>query len=264
MRLQNKVALVTGSSAGIGAAIAEGMAAEGADLVVNYCSDKQGAEKTAGAVGQMGRKALVVQADVGRGDDVGRLFDEIRRNFGRLDVLVNNAAVKTKKPFEETDEEDWDRIIDTNLKGVFLCCRQAMSMMPSGGAVLNISSIHAAITTYNFAIYAASKGGMEALTRNLAVELAEKGIRVNALRVGWVAVQREPFGPEDPTYDAVCARIPIHRVGQVEDVVPAAVHLCCAESGFTTGAILPLDGGAGIMVNSPFSRGFVDGGARQE
>jgi NAD(P)-dependent dehydrogenase (short-subunit alcohol dehydrogenase family) len=145
---------------------------------------------------------------------VDKLFEQIRRVFGRLDVLVNNAGISPKKPFKKTEEKDWDRIFATNLKSVFLCCKQALSLMPAGGAVLNISSIHANVTTYNFSAYAASKAGMEALTRNLAIEFGEKNIRVNALRVGWIVTEREPFGTSDPSYEAVCARIPMCRVGQ--------------------------------------------------
>jgi len=264
MRLEGKVALVTGSSAGIGAGIAKGMGAEGADLVVNYRSYEQGAWRTAEAVTAMGRKALVVRADVGVSRDVDRLFDEIENAFGRVDVLVNNAGITPKRPFEECDEDYWDRLFNSNLKSVFLCCRRAFGLMPAGGTILNISSIHAQTTTYNFAVYAATKGGMESLTRSLAIEFAEKKIRVNALRVGWVVVEREPFDTNDPNYEAVCARIPMRRPGQVEDVVPSAIHLCCDDSSFITGQVLAIDGGAGIILNAPFPKGFVEGGARKD
>ncbi len=264
MRLKNKIALVTGSSGGIGVGIAKAMAADGADVIVTYCINENGAKKTARAITEMGRKALIVRADVGVLNDVQRLFDEIKETFGRLDVLVNNAGITPKKPWDEMEEEDWDRVLTINLKSVFLCCRAGAPIIPAGGAILNISSIHAHLTTYNFSAYAASKGGMEALTRSLAVELAGKGIRVNALRVGWIVVEREPFGPDDPSYEAVCARIPVGRVGQVEDVGPTAVHLCCDDSSFITGAVLAVDGGAEIMINSPFPKGFVEDGARKE
>ena len=138
MRLKGKVALVTGSSSGIGAGIAKAMAAEGADIIVNYRSNKTGAEKTAEAIGQMGREVLIVQGDVGNKDDVRKLFDQIRQSFGKLDILVNNAGVSPKMPFKDTSENDWNRIIDTNLKSVFLCCKEALSIMASGGAILNI------------------------------------------------------------------------------------------------------------------------------
>ena len=264
MRLKGKVALITGSSAGIGAGIAKGMAAEGADIIVNYCNDKNGAEKTARAIREVGRKTLVVRADVGKSQDVDELFRQIRGSFGRLDLLVNNAGITTKKAFEQTDEADWDRILNTNLKSVFLCCKQTIALMPPGGSILNISSIHARTTTCNFSAYAASKGGMESLTRNLAIELAEKKIRVNALRVGFVVVEREPLWPDDPSYELICARIPLQRPGQVADIVPTAIHLCSDDAGFITGQVLGVDGGAGIMLNSPYPKGFVEGGANKQ
>ena len=136
--------------------------------------------------------------------------------------------------------------------------------MPPNAAILNISSVHARITTYNFSAYAASKGGMEALTRALAIELGEKNIRVNALRVGWVVVEREPFEKTDPAYKDACARIPLGRIGKVEDIVPSTVHLCCDDSAWITGQVLGIDGGAEIIINSPFAKGFVDGGAVQQ
>ena len=264
MKLRDKVALVTGSSSGIGAAIAQGMAAAGADIIINYRHNEAGAQRTAQAVRTSGRKALVVRADVGLAEDVARLFEEIKCEYGRLDILVNNAGITPKKPFAATTEEDWDRIIDTNLKSIFLCCKQALSLIPPGGVILNISSIHARVTTYNFSVYAASKAGVEALTCNLAVEFSDRNIRVNALRPGWIVVEREPFDVDDPTYEDVCARIPLHRPGQVEDLVPSAIHLCCDDASFITGQMLGIDGGAAVMMNSPFPKGFVEGGAWEE
>jgi len=225
---------------------------------------RQAQKKTAKAITDMGRRAMIVQADVGKSNDVSRLFQEITSNFGRLDILVNNAGISPKIPFEEMQEKDWNRIFDTNLKSVFLCCKQALPLMPANGSILNISSIHSHVTTYNFSAYAASKGGMESLTRNLAIELAEKEIRVNALRVGWIVVDREPLSPEDPLYKPVCERIPLHRPGQVEDVVPTAIHLCSDEAGFITGQILGVDGGAETMLNTVYPKGFVKEGARKE
>jgi len=264
MLLQDKIALVTGSSAGIGAAITRSFAAHGADVVVNYRSDADGAERTADAVRKLGRRALVVRADVSDADNVRDLFDRIKSEMGRLDILVNNAAAKTKKPFDATDERDWDRVLDTNLKSVFLCCSKAIALMPTDGSILNISSIHACKTTWNFSAYAASKGGMESLTRALAIELGERGIRVNALRLGWIAVEREPFGPDDPSYEAVCQRMPLRRVGHVDDVCPTAVHLCSQNAGFVTGQVVAIDGGAEVIQNTPYPKGNVEGGAWEE
>ena len=261
MKLKGKTALITGSSAGIGAGIAKGMAAEGADIIVNYCHNADGAEITAEAVRRTGRKALVVQADVSKAEDVHKMFDKIAEAFGRLDILVNNAGITPRRPFGDCDEEYWDKLLGINLKSVYLCCKRALPLMPRGAVILNISSIHATTTTYNFALYAASKGGMEALTRSLAIELGDKQIRVNAIRPGWINVERDRSDPSDPSYKLVTERIPIHRLGGVEDVVPSAILLCSDESGFTTGAVLPIDGGAGFVLNSPFPKGYVEGGA---
>ncbi len=261
MKLTEKVALITGSSAGIGAGIAKGMAAEGADIIVNYCHDAEGAERTAEAVRSTGRKVLVVQADVSKAEDVRKMFEKIDEVFGRLDILVNNAGITPKRPFEDCDEEHWDKLLAVNLKSVYLCCKQALQLMQPGAAILNISSIHATTTTYNFVPYAASKGGMEALTRTLAVELGDKQIRVNAIRPGWIVVERDRSDPSDPVYKPVTERIPIHRLGRIEDVVPSAILLCSDESGFTTGAVLPIDGGAGFILNTPFPKGYVESGA---
>ena len=261
MKLKGKVALVTGSSAGIGAAMAKGFAAAGADIVVNYRSDENGAKATEQAVRNCGCRCLVVRADVGKTDEVKRMFDEIESTFGRLDILVNNAGYAPKSSFSQIEEDDWDKLLATNLKSVFLCCKRALAIMPRGGSVLNISSVHSFVTQYNFSHYAATKAAMESLTRSLAIEYGECGIRVNALRVGWIVTEREPFGPEEPSYPAVCARIPIGRVGQVDDIVGPALLLCTEQAGFVTGAILNVDGGATAMLNAPFAKGFIEGGA---
>ena len=161
-RLDGKIALVTGSSSGIGAALAVGFAERGADVIVNYCHNSTGAEETAARVLELGRRCLVVQADVGIAADVERMFDQTDETFGRLDILVNNAGITLKAPFLETTEEEWDGMMRTNLKSVFLCSRAAAKRMMSsrGGAILNVSSTHASATTHHFAAYAATKGGM--------------------------------------------------------------------------------------------------------
>lgn len=261
MKLKDKIALVTGSARGIGAAIAQGMAAEGAHVVVNDKHLENGADETAEAIEKTGRKAVVVRADVGVAVDVERMFDRIKREFGKLDVLVNNAGVTLKRPLDECSEADWDQVLSANLKGPFLCARAALPLMHPGGAILNISSVHAHITTFNFSAYAASKGGMEALTRSLAIELGERGIRVNALRLGWIQVERTRVGPDDPRYRPTCDRIPLRRLGEVEDVVPTAVHLCSDDARYITGQVIAIDGGHGTILNTAYPKGHVDGGA---
>jgi len=262
MKLNGKVALVTGSSSGVGAAIAKGMASEGADVVVNYNSNREGADETVGAILRMGRQAVPVQADVGMAASVAGLFHTIRDRFGRLDVLVNNAGITLKKPFTLSTEQEWDRVHSTNLKSVFLCTKEAVPLMARGGAVLNISSAHAKATTHNFSVYAASKAGMEGLTRSMAIELGEKGIRVNALRLGLINVARAHVTEDDVNYAGMCARIPVGRPGDGADVVPVAVLLCSDDAAFITGQVTVVDGGSGATLNTLFARGHVDGGAR--
>ena len=264
MNLAGRIALVTGASSGVGAAIAKGLAAAGADVVINYCHKRQGALATAKAVGELGRAALVVQADVGKADAVRAMFERVGREFGRLDILVNNAGLTLKKPFADSSEADWDLVLDTNLKSVFLCSQAALPLFQNGGAILNVSSAHAWSSTFNFSVYAASKGGMEALTRSLAIELGPRGIRVNAVRLGWIQVERDHIERSDPFYEAVCERIPLRRPGEVADVVPTAVHLCSDAAAYVTGATIVVDGGHSAMLNTAFAHGHVAAGARTD
>ena len=263
-KLHSRVSLVTGSSSGVGAAIAQGFAAEGADVVVNYSRNRDGAQRTAEAVRAAGRKVLVVQADVGKAAAVADMFGVIGREFGRLDILANNAGITPKKPFCSTKENDWDEVINTNLKSVFLCSKAALPLMPRGSAILNISSVHARITTFNFSAYGASKAGMEALTRSMAIELGIRQIRVNALRLGWIRVERDHLEPSDPRYGLVSERIPLLRLGEVGDVVPTAVHLCSDDASYITGQVIAIDGGHGTMLHTAFPKGHVADGAFDE
>lgn len=264
MRLKGKIALVTGASSGVGAAVAKSLAAEGATVIINWCHNQKGAERTARSVRRLKQDVLVVQADVGDSAAVAAMFEAVRKWKGRLDILVNNAGLTLKKPFAHTTEAEWDAIHATNLKSVFLCCRAALPLMRRGGAILNISSTHAARTTFNFAVYAASKGGMEALTRSLAIELGEHGIRVNALRLGLINVEHHAVRPGFSGYREICARIPLGRPGETQDVAPMAVFLCSEQAAYITGQVIALDGGAENMLNTAFAKGHVRGGARDK
>ena len=262
-QLNGKVALITGSSSGIGAALAVGFAERGADIVLNYRSNARGAESTAERVREHGRQCLTVRADVADATDVEAMFEKIDAEFGGLQVLVNNAGITLKMPFLDTTEQEWDAMMDTNLKGAFLCSQAAARRMAAGrgGAILNISSVHAARTTHHFAAYAATKGGMEALTRALAVELGPHRIRVNALRLGWIQVERDQIDAADPAYRLICERIPVGRPGSVEDVVPIAALVCSDDTPYLTAAVIPLHGGHEATLNTAFAKGHVDGGA---
>lgn len=261
--LAGKAALITGASSGVGAGLAAGFAQRGADVAVNYSRNAGGAERTAQRVQDAGQRCMVAQADVGVRSQVEAMLDKVESQLGELDILVNNAGITLKMPFLDTTEQEWDSMMSTNLKGAFLCSQAAARRMASrgGGAILNVSSVHAATTTYNFAAYAATKGGLEALTRSMAIELGGCGIRVNALRLGWIQVERDHITPDDPSYAAICERIPAGRPGNVEDVVPLAALVCSDQSPYLTGAVIPVHGGHEAMLNTAFARGHLDGGA---
>ena len=250
--LQDKVAVITGASNGIGAGIARVFAREGAHVVVNYRSSADGAEETAAAVREQGREALVVQADVSRSGDVDRLFGASRDEFGRVDVLVNNAGVTTRCAFLESDESFFDTMMGTDLKGVYLCSRRVASMMKEQGAgrILNISSVHSVQTSHDFSIYAAAKGGVDQLTQGMALDLADFGITVNAIGPGWVPVPNEGPCPS-PLYEANCARTPLGRPGTTEEVGELAAFLVSDRAAWLTGQVIHLDGGLTCTLNMP-------------
>lgn len=261
VRLDGKVALVTGSSSGIGAAIATGFAAEGADIIVNYHSNRSGAEKTVEKVRDAGRNAVILRFDVGDDREVVRAFGQIADTYERLDILVNNAGISPKIPFMKYSEQEWDRTFSVNIKSVFSCSREAVPLMKDGGAILNISSIHAIVSTYNFSAYAATKGAMDALTRSLAIELAERAIRVNAIRPGWIDVSQSDAALRSEHAERFRERVPLRRHGETVDIVPTAVLLCSNEASYITGQVWTIDGGHSTMMNSAYPRGHVPSGA---
>ena len=262
--LIGKIALVTGSSSGIGAAIAKGLAAQGADVIINYHANRTGAEDTVEAARAFGVKATPLCFDVGKSDEVDEAFLQIKSDFGRLDILVNNAGITPKIPVLEFSERAWDRTFEINIKSVFLCTRLAVPLMSDGGAVLNISSIHAIASTHNFAVYAATKGAMDAFTRSLAIELAEKNIRVNAIRPGWIHVQRESVESGTENHRGFVDRVPMHRQGRVEDIVPTAILLCSESASYITGQVWTIDGGHSTMMNAAYPLGHIPDGARSD
>jgi 3-oxoacyl-[acyl-carrier protein] reductase len=255
-RFDGKAAVVTGSSSGIGKAIACGLAAEGCTVVVNYNANEPGARDTVARIERAGGRAFALRADVGEHAEVAALFEEARRRLGKVDLLVNNAGITPKGSFQAHTAEDWNRLVATNLSGMVFCAQACLPLMPDGGAILNISSIHAVRTTFRFSIYAATKGGVEALTRSLSLELSPRRIRVNALRLGWIQVERDRLEPGGETYERACERIPLGRPGEVEDVVPAALLLCSADGAYVTGQVLGIDGGQEIALNAPYPTGF--------
>jgi NAD(P)-dependent dehydrogenase (short-subunit alcohol dehydrogenase family) len=242
--LESKVALVTGASKGVGKGIALELARAGAQVVVNYNRDGAGAEATVAEIRGMGREAFSVQADVGVAADVDRMFAQALERFPRLDILVNNAGVQTWKPLLDLTEAEWDRTIDTNLKGCFLCTQRAARHMRERGRgrIINIGSGCNRIAFPNLVDYTASKGGIEMFTKVAAVELGRYQITVNCVAPGAVEIERTKLEAGD--YAGTWAKLtPLGRVGQPADVARAVVFLASDAAEFITGQTIWVDGG---------------------
>jgi 3-oxoacyl-[acyl-carrier protein] reductase len=247
-KLEGKVAVVTGASKGIGASIALHLAAEGAAVVVNYASSKQGADRVVGEITAKGGRAIAVQADVAKQADIRRLFAEALAAFGRLDVLVNNAGVYEFTPLEEVTPEHFHKLFDLNVLGLILTTQEAARHFgPSGGSVINISS---AVSTYappNASVYSASKAAVDAVTRSLAKELGPRKVRVNAINPGLVETEGTAAGgysaAEGDFRKQMEAESPLGRIGQPRDIAPAAVFLASSDSSWMTGETLYVSGG---------------------
>jgi glucose 1-dehydrogenase len=246
VKLKGKVAIVTGAGRGIGAAIASGYAREGAAVIVNYSVSAQAAAEVASAIEGAGGRAAAVQADVGDLASHEALIRAALERFGRLDILVNNAAIDRRVPILEAAPEQWDAVFNVNLRGpYFLAQRAAKEMMSSGGgAVLNISSVHDEQAHRNNSIYTIAKGGMKLMTRCMALEWAPLGIRVNSLSPGAILTDINRAVLADEAYkQRVLEKIPLGRIGSVEDLAAAAILLVSSEGSYITGSTFYIDGG---------------------
>lgn len=245
-RLKDKVAVVTGASKGIGASIAKALALEGASVVVNYSSAKGDAEKVVSAIRDRGGKALAVQANVSKTADVQRLFEETKKAFGKLDVLVNNAGVYEFAPIGDFTEEQFRRLFDTNVLGVLLTSREASKYFDGdGGTIINIGSAVTQINPPASSIYTGTKAAVDAITRVLAKELGPKKIRVNSINPGMVeteGVHAAGFLASD-FQKQLEAQTPLGRIAQPEDIAPVAVFLASQDSGWLTGELVTASGG---------------------
>lgn len=242
--LFGKTALVTGASKGIGRGIAVELAKRGCDVAINYHSDRAGAEQTARQIEAFGRRALLISGDVGSASHVAKLFQEVLKSFSHLSILVNNAGTQVWKALLELEELEWDRVINTNLKGVFLCTQQAGRHMKEqgGGRIVNIGSGCNKIPFPNLVSYTASKGGIDMFTRVSAVELGPYGITVNCVAPGAIEIERTQS--EAPDYAGTWASLtPMRRVGTPPDVASAVCYLASDEAQFITGQTLYVDGG---------------------
>jgi glucose 1-dehydrogenase len=253
MRLAGRVVLVTGASKGIGTAITKEAASEGADIIINYCADEAGAKATLACVKSAGRKGMIIKADVSRKNEVDAMVAAGIKEFGKIDVLVNNAGIALWKPFLELDENNWDRTIDVNLKSVFLCSQAVAKHLAEKkirGSIVNISSIAAHGALDCLVPYCASKGGMTLITKAMAVELAPMDIRVNALAAGTIDIERNRA--TDPDYpENWIPYIPLGRVGNVVDVAKPVIFLASDDASFITGQTFWVDGGETSYVPMP-------------
>jgi glucose 1-dehydrogenase/3-oxoacyl-[acyl-carrier protein] reductase len=247
MRLEGKRALVTGARRGIGRAIALAFGREGADVAVNDVAGMDQAEEVCATIRAFGRRSVAVQADVSQRDDVERMFDRVWADLGALDILVTNAGIETIVPLVELTDEQWERVTQINLKGSWLCAQvfaRRLIAERRGGAIITLGSIQAGLALPGRTHYAPTKRGVEALTRNLAAELAEHNIRVNCIHPGVIETDMTQWVIGNPDIlAAVCEKIPMRRHGQPDEVAPAAVFFASDEARYVTGQHLYVDGG---------------------
>jgi 3-oxoacyl-[acyl-carrier protein] reductase len=245
-KLAGKVAIVTGASKGIGASIALHLAAEGAAVVVNYASSKEGAERVVAEIVRKGGKAIAVQANLARHADIQRLFSETNRAFGKLDILVNNAGIYEFAPIEEVTAEHFHKMFDLNVLGLILASQEAVKQFGRlGGSIINISSVAATSAPATTSVYSATKAAVDAVTRSLAKELGPRNIRVNSINPGMVETEGvHAAGIADSDFRRQTeAQTPLGRIGQPQDIAPAAVFLASSDSAWITGETFYISGG---------------------
>jgi 3-oxoacyl-[acyl-carrier protein] reductase len=245
-KLQGQIAVVTGASKGIGAAIAEHLAAAGAAVVVNYASSKAGAESVVQRIRQSGGKAVAVQADVSKLDDVRPLFAETKKEFGKLDILVNNAGIYEFAPLETISAEHFHKQFDLNVLGLLWTTQEAVKHFgPSGGSIVNLSSVAATWAPPNASVNSGSKAAVNAITRSLAQELGPRKIRVNAVSPGMIETEGlHAAGMSGGEFQRQMeAQTPLGWIDRPQDIAPAVVFLASSDSGWTTGETLCISGG---------------------
>src|SRR6266487_1922177 len=245
-RLDGKVAVVTGASKGIGAAIAKHLAAEGAAVVVNYSSSKEGADRVVDEIAKQDGKAIAVRADISKKADVERLFSEAKKTFGHVDILVNNAGVYEFLPLENVTEEHFHKHFDVNVLGLLLAIQQAVKHFgPEGGSIINISSSASMSAPPTASVYSATKAAVDTITKSLAKELGPRNIRVNVINPGMVETEGlHSAGFVGSEFQKMFeSQSPLGRIGQPDDVAPSVVFLASSDAGWITGETLIVSGG---------------------
>jgi 3-oxoacyl-[acyl-carrier protein] reductase len=244
-KLAGKVAVVTGASKGIGAAIAKQLAADGASVVVNYASSKSGADKVVGEIKAQGGKAMAVQGDLSKKSDVDRLFAETKKTYGNLDILVNNAGIYDFKPLDEITEDHFHKQFNLNVLGLILATQEAARHFNSSGSVINIGSVAGTSPVAGGSVYCATKAAVDAVTKSLAKELGPRKIRVNSLNPGMIETEGfHAAGISGSDYQKqIEAQTPLGRIGQPQDVATVATFLASADSGWISGETFLVAGG---------------------
>jgi 3-oxoacyl-[acyl-carrier protein] reductase len=241
--LTGKVAVVTGSSRGIGRVIAEELAQSGAKVVVNYTSSPDKAEEAVSEIKQNGGEAIAIQADISSLADVEKLFAETVKAFGKLDILVNNAGVMMTKPLAAVTEEEFDKQFSINVKGTFFAIQQAVKHMGTGGRIINFSTSVAGMMFPTYSVYAGTKGAVEQFTRQLAKELGPKGITINAIAPGPVNTELFTVGKTEEQINGIRKTNAFERLGEPQDIAGAVVFLAGEEARWVTGQTIRVNGG---------------------
>ena len=245
--LEGKSIAITGGDQGIGRAIAERLAADGADIALCYRSNQSGAQEVVNEITKLGRRAAAIQCDVGKIEDGQRFISEAVQQLGKLDILINNAGLERRADFWDVTEADFDAVLNVNLKGLFFLTQAFVHhriQAKSGGKIINISSVHEELPFPHFASYCASKGGVKMLTRNLSIELAPLGITINSIAPGAIATPINKNLLNDPAkLNALLRNIPLKRLGEPSDVASLASFLASDDSSYITGTTLFVDGG---------------------
>ena len=244
-KLTGKIAVVTGASKGIGASIAEHLAAAGAAVVVNYASSRSGAEAVVERIVALGGQALAVQGDVSKPDDIAKVFAETKRVYGKLDILINNAGIFEHQPLESVTAEHFHKHFDLNVLGLLLTTQQAVKLMGDAGSIINVSSIHAEMPMAKASVYGATKAAVDAITRTLSIELGPRQIRVNSINPGMVDTEglHSAGFASGEFRDRTEAATPLGRIAKPKDVATVAVFLASDDAGWVTGQSLMLAGG---------------------